>query len=81
MASRIEIGFKKGIRDALGERIKKRIIEHLGIHVDSVKTLEVYTLDGPLAPEDLEKAANGPLSDPIIQETAINRGLARGFDW
>ncbi|MEI7671330.1 MAG: phosphoribosylformylglycinamidine synthase subunit PurS, partial [Deltaproteobacteria bacterium] len=81
MASRIEIGFKKGIRDALGERIKKGIVEHLGIHVDSVKTLEVYTLDGTLASEELEKAANGPLSDPIIQETAINRGLARGFDW
>jgi len=81
MASRIEIGFKKGIRDALGERIKKRIVEHLRIHVDWVKTIEVYTIDEPLAPEELEKAACGPLSDPIIQEIAINRGLAQGFDW
>jgi phosphoribosylformylglycinamidine synthase len=81
MASRIEIGFKKGIRDALGEKTKKRIIDDLRIPVDSVVTIEVYTIDGPLDPDELKKAACGPLSDPIIQETAINRGLALGFDW
>ena len=81
MANRIEIGFRQGIRDALGEKIKKRIIEHLRIHVDSVTTIEVYTIDGDLTPGDLEAAARGPLSDPVIQEYAIDRGLARGFDW
>ncbi|MDD5101053.1 MAG: AIR synthase-related protein [Syntrophales bacterium] len=81
MAHRIEIGFRAGIRDALGEKIKRRIIDHLRIPVDSVRTIEVYTIDGPLDPEELEKAAQGPLSDPVIQEIAIDRGLARGFDW
>ena len=81
MANRIEIGFSKGIRDALGEKIKKRIVDHLRIQVDSVKTCEVYTIEGDLTPGDLEAAARGPLSDPIIQEYAIDRGLARGFDW
>ncbi|MCX5839289.1 MAG: AIR synthase-related protein [Deltaproteobacteria bacterium] len=81
MAHRIEIGFKKGIRDALGEKIRKRIIDHLRIPVDSVQTIEVYTIDGPLAPEELGEAARGPLSDPVIQETAIDQGIARGFDW
>ena len=81
MANRIEIGFSKGIRDALGEKIKKRIVDHLRIQADSVKTFEVYTIEGHLTPGDLEAAARGPLSDPIIQEYAIDRGLARGFDW
>ena len=81
MAHRIEIGFREGIRDALGEKIKRRIIDHLRIPVDSVRTIEVYTIDGPLDPEELGKAAQGPLSDPVIQEIAIDRGLARGFDW
>jgi len=81
MAHRIEIGFREGIRDALGEKIKKRIIDHLRIPVDSVQTIEVYTIDGPLAPEELGNAARGPLSDPVIQESAIDHGIARGFDW
>ena len=81
MVHRIEIGFKEGIRDALGEKIKRRIIDHLRIPVDSVQTVEVYTIDGPLDRGELEKAARGPLSDPVIQETAIDQGLAGGFDW
>jgi phosphoribosylformylglycinamidine synthase subunit PurSL len=81
MAHRIEIGFKKGIRDALGEKIQKRIVEHLRIPVDSVQTIEIYTIDGPLVPEEMERAACGPLSDPVIQETGIDHGIADGFDW
>ncbi len=81
MANRIEIGFREGIRDALGEKIKKRIVEHLRIQVDSVKTVEVYTIDTPLTREELEQAARGPLSDPVIQTFSVDRGLARGFDW
>jgi phosphoribosylformylglycinamidine synthase len=81
MADRIEIGFKEGIRDALGDKIKRRIIEHLQIAVDRVRTIEVHTVDGDLATGELEKTAAGPLSDPIIQEYAINRGLADRFDW
>ena len=81
MADRIEIGFKEGIRDALGEKIKRRIVEHLHINVDSVKTIEVHTIEGKLTQEELEMAAAGPLSDPIIQNFAINGGLADRFDW
>ena len=81
MADRIEIGFKEGIRDALGEKIKKRIVEHLRINVDSVKTVDVHTIDGSLTREELELVARGPLSDPIIQDYAINSGIAGGFDW
>ena len=33
MANRIEIGFKKGIRDALGEKVRRRIIEDLHISI------------------------------------------------
>ena len=62
MASRIEIGFREGIRDALGEKIRRRIIDHLRIAVDAVRTVEVYTIDAALTPEELERAACGPLS-------------------
>ncbi len=81
MADRIEIGFKKGIRDALGEKIRRRIVEHLGIRVEGVKTVDVYTIDDRLNSEELRLAAGGPLSDPVIQEFAVNTPLAESFDW
>ena len=79
--NRIEIGFKKGIRDALGEKVRRRIVEHLHISVDEVKTVDVYTVEGDFSREDLRKVARGPLADPVMQRSAVNRGLASGFDW
>jgi len=81
MANRIEIGFKKSIRDVPGEKIKKRIADHLQLKVKEVKTINVYTIDGDLAEDELHTIARGPLCDPVIQNYAINRGLADGFDW
>jgi phosphoribosylformylglycinamidine synthase len=81
MADRIEVGFKEGIRDALGEKTKKRIIDTLALPVEKIDTVEVYTIAGELSAGELQAAAKGPLSDPIIQEFSINRPLAKNFDW
>ncbi|MBW2637526.1 MAG: phosphoribosylformylglycinamidine synthase, partial [Deltaproteobacteria bacterium] len=81
MVHRIEIGFKQDIRDALGEKMRKKIVEHFGIHVEEVKTAEVYTIEGALTGDDLEKIASGPFSDPAIQRYAVDRGIAESFDW
>ena len=66
MAHRIEIGLKEGIRDALGEKIKRRIVEHLCIPVDRVRTVDVYTLDGQL------------VHAKVVYEEAL-RSLPRGI--
>jgi len=81
MADRIEVGFKEGIRDALGEKTRKRIIDNLALAVTKVATIEVYTIAGELSDLELDDAAAGPLSDPVIQEYTINRPLAKNFDW
>ncbi len=81
MADRIEVGFKEGIRDALGEKTRKRIIDNLALPVTKVATIEVYTIAGGLSAAELDDAAAGPLSDPVIQEYTINRPLAKNFDW
>ena len=81
MADRIEVGFQEGIRDALGEKTKKRIIDNLALAVAKVATIEVYTIAGELTACELREAAAGPLSDPIIQEFSINEPLAKNFDW
>ena len=81
MADRIEVGFKEGIRDALGEKTRKRIIDNLALAVTKVATIEVYTIAGGLSTAELGDAAAGPLSDPVIQEYYINQPLAKNFDW
>ena len=67
MPNRIEIGLKEGVRDARGERIKREIGHFLHLTVEDVRTLDVYTVDAPLSQGELEQAAAGPFSDPVIQ--------------
>ena len=81
MVHRIEVGFREGIRDALGEKTKRKIVEHLGIEVADVRTVEVYTIEGDLSPEELAAIAGGPFSDPVIQYFTIDKPAARSFDW
>ena len=76
----IVVGVKEGISDRRGERVKRDIRDHLGIALDRVRTLDVYTVDAQLGEADVIAAAAGPFSDPVIQEYAVNRPLAHDFD-
>jgi len=80
MPHRIEVALARGQRDALGARIAGRINEYLGLPVGRVRTVDVYTLDADLEREALEELA-AALTDPVIQEWAVDRPLARRFDW
>lgn len=81
MPNRIEIALKEGVRDARGERIKREIEHFLHLAVEQVTTIDVYTVDAPLSVAELEQAAAGPFSDPVIQVWSLDRPLARGFDY
>jgi phosphoribosylformylglycinamidine synthase len=80
MAWRIVVGLKNNVRDARGERVRREIREHLGIVLQAVRTMDVYTVDAQLTDAEIAAAAAGPFSDPIIQDYAINQPLARNFD-
>ncbi|WP_298036884.1 phosphoribosylformylglycinamidine synthase subunit PurS [uncultured Desulfuromonas sp.] len=80
MAWRIVVGLKDGVLDARGERVKKEIRDHLGLELDGVRTIDVYTVDAELSEEEVAAAARGPFSDPVIQEAAVDAPLARDFD-
>jgi len=81
MPNRIEIGLKEGVRDARGERVKREIEHFLHLPVDEVRTIDVYTVDAQLTPEQLKQAAEGPFSDPVIQRWSIDLPLAHDFDF
>jgi len=82
MAHRIYVGTKPLMRDALGEKIRRRIISDLNIGtVLSLRTASVYTLSKSLSHRDLELIASEPLCDPVTQHYAIDRSLEYPFDW
>ena len=81
MAYRVEISLKSPLRDARGERMKRRIIDDLNLFVESVVTIDVYTVDAALSAEEIEKVASGPFLDPIIQEFSIGKPICHDFDW
>ncbi len=80
MVSRIEVCFKKGMRDALGESIKKRIIEDLHIEVESIKTIDIYTFDADLLHEQIRLLGEEVFADPVIQIYS-DSPLAEDFSW
>ncbi len=80
MASRIEVCFKKGMRDSFGESIRKRIVEDLHIKVESVRTIDVYTFDPELPPAELKLLGDKIFADPVIQVFS-DKPLADGFSW
>ncbi|MDP8255173.1 MAG: AIR synthase-related protein [Candidatus Alcyoniella australis] len=81
MAHRIEVALLEQMDDAVGRKIGRRINEDLGLSIDDVRTIQVYTVDKQLSAEQLEACASGPLCDPIIQTYAVDNPLARDFDW
>ena len=81
MAYRVEVALKGNVRDARGQRVKRRIIDDLRIPVESVATVDVFTIDAALSAEEMEKVASGPFLDPIIQKYSIGKPVGRDFDW
>jgi phosphoribosylformylglycinamidine (FGAM) synthase PurS component len=81
MPSRIEVSFKPDCRDPLGESVQRAIVEDLGLSVDKVRTIDVYTIDADLTPQELERLRRELFTDPIIQESSATNRLARDFFW
>jgi len=81
MAWRVEVGFRQGLRDAMGEKVKKRIVDGFGLPVEQVRTVDVYTVDMDIAGEDVRLLAEGPFSDPVTQIYSVDRPLYDDFDW
>jgi phosphoribosylformylglycinamidine synthase II len=81
MPSRIEVSFKPEYRDPLGESVQRGIVEDLGLSVDKVRTIDVYTLDAELTSQEVECVRRELFTDPIIQESSAVSRLARDFSW
>ncbi|WP_319541828.1 phosphoribosylformylglycinamidine synthase subunit PurS [uncultured Pseudodesulfovibrio sp.] len=80
MLCRIVVGLKQGVRDVLGERVARKIKNELGMDVQDVRIVNVFTLEG-LSQEQVDLALErAALHDPVLHEVAL-KPLARDFDW
>ena len=80
MADRIEVAVKRDRPDPAGEALRTRLAEDLGIHVDDIRVIDVYSVNASLSPDEVEKVRTELFTDPIIQESALNQALARDYD-
>ncbi len=81
MAHRIEVGFKQGMRDALGEKTAKQAAEQLGIAVEKVRTVEAYTIEEELNNTELNFLAKEVFADAIVNDYAVDRPLAASSEF
>jgi phosphoribosylformylglycinamidine synthase subunit PurSL len=82
MAQRIYVGTKPFFRDALGERVRTKIISDLNIGtITAIRTATVYAINGHLPADESVELAEGPLSDPIVQDYTIDSSFCEAFDW
>ena len=73
MPWQIEIKDKAGIFDAIGQGIKKDISD-LGIKtVRDVRFSQVYTIEGNVSRDEIEKICQELLVDKVSQEYYFNR--------
>lgn len=80
--TRIEVGFKQGVKDARGEGVCSQIRDFLGIAAGSVETRNIYTLESRLDGEEIELSRQELFADAIIHNSAIDENLdAEVFDY
>ena len=65
MPHRIEVGMKAGLHDPAGDATRQRLAEDLGIRVDDVHVLDVYTINARLDDDELERVRTELFTDPI----------------
>jgi len=79
MSFRIEVREREGLFDAIGEGLKKSIID-LGIEtVSAVRFIQVYLLFGNPTQDEIETITHELLYDRISQEARIVGGKTKGF--
>ncbi len=80
MAYRLEIGLKRGIKDARGRATVNKARHFLGVPVNACRTRDVYKVDVSLSPEELRQVRRS-FADPITSRSALGRLAPPPFDW
>lgn len=67
----VEVFYKAGVTDAVGDSVRKGI-EDIGIKgVNSVRTAQKYIINGKLDKKDIENICENLLANPVVQTYKI----------
>jgi len=72
MLARIQVGLKPALVDSFGEKTARRIRTDLGMSVDGVRTIKIFTVEADVTEEQMNQAAGGPFSDPVTQDWSLS---------
>ena len=78
---RIEVGMQPQFRDPAGQDVRHQLAEDLGVHVDNVNVIDVYTVHARISPEQMEQVRTELFTDPIIQRSALDTSIASDYDF
>ncbi len=80
MAYRIEIGLKRGVRDARGHATAAKARRFLRLPVQSCQTRDVFKVDVSLTPRELQYIKK-TFTDSVTSRSALRRLSPPKFDW
>ncbi len=79
MIHRIEIATRRGLRDARGEHVARKVRSFLDISVTSVRTRDVYHVDADLTETEIAQVVH-EFADPVLQVGTVGRVEDGPFD-
>jgi phosphoribosylformylglycinamidine synthase len=80
MVVKIEIALKPELFDAEGASLKAQAQDYFGITVDSVRLINIITLDAEFTAAQLEEIRTRIFTNPVIHVSGFD-ALAIEFDW
>lgn len=80
MATRIEIGLRRGVRDSRGRGVVARAKRFLHLPLRACATRDVYKIDSALQPAEVERV-RAAFTDPVSSVSAAGRLPPPPFDW
>ena len=80
MPSRIEITLKPEMADAEGQNLRKKARNYFGIQIDTIRSVQVITIDAELTNAQLRSVQDKIFTNPVTQISALEP-LVLDFDW
>lgn len=78
---RISVRTKSHAPDPRADQLKKAIRDYYQFPLEDLEIEKIYQIKKPLTKEQLTTLASGPLADPILEESSLQKSSDEAYDW